>query len=256
MEDLLVIKNVDKIYGEGKNACKALENISFTIKEGDFIGIMGPSGAGKSTLLNIIATIIKPTKGEISINGERIDNKTDEELCKYRRKEIGFIFQDCNLLDTLTIRDNILAPLELIGLSFRESNERLKRVSEKMKITDILDKFPAECSGGQKQRAAACRALAMNPLIIVADEPTGALDSKNSSELLRLLKDLNENDGITIVMVTHDYMIASYSEKLLFIRDGVIDEVISRGKQSQSEFYNKILTEGTKETNSLFDDVI
>lgn len=213
---------------------------------------MGPSGSGKSTLLNLIATIDEPTTGEIYIDKRKLKNMSDGELSKFRRENIGFIFQDCNLLDTLTLRDNILAPLILAGLSKDESNKRVSFVAKRMDIESILDKYPAECSGGQRQRAATCRALASNPKIIVADEPTAALDTKNSIELLSMLKKLNEDDGITIVMVTHDPLIASYCGKVVMIRDGKLDSTLDNSEKNQIEFYNKILKETAKETESIF----
>lgn len=254
MKEIVLIENMDKVYGAGSNSFKALDGISLSIKEGDFIGIMGPSGSGKSTLLNIIATIDVATRGKVLINGTRAESLLESDLARYRRENIGFIFQDCNLLDTLTIRDNILAPLTLAGVDKKSCDIRVKEVSQRMQIEDILDKYPAECSGGQRQRAAACRALASNPKMIVADEPTGALDSKNSAELLSLLKSLNEKEGITIVIVTHDSLIASYSKELLLIRDGKVDKVLKRGNIKQSEFYHKIVAETSIETTSLFSD--
>lgn len=251
MRELVFINNIDKEYGAGKNICKALNNVSLTINEGDFIGIMGPSGSGKSTLLNMIATIDKPTRGKIIIGNKKIAELTEGELCKFRRESIGFIYQNCNLLDTLTIRDNILAPLNLAGINKGKSDERVVSLANKMNIIDILDKYPSECSGGERQRAAACRALVMNPKIIVADEPTGALDSKNSSEILKILSNLNKNEGISIVMVTHDPMIASYSKTLIMIRDGSIDKIMEKGETDQIEFYYKIVNETSKENIEL-----
>lgn len=252
MEKLIEIKKMSKVYGAGETACKALDNINFEINKGDFIGIMGPSGSGKSTLLNIIATIDMPTEGKVIIKGRNIFNLYESEISEYRRENVGFIFQDCNLLDTLTIKDNIIAPLTLMGLSKKESDKRLEYVAEKMDIKDILNKFPGECSGGQRQRAAACRAFATNPSIIVADEPTGALDSKNSAEMLGLLKKLNEEEGITIIMVTHDSFIASYAKRLIFIRDGKLEEELKRENMSQEEFYNKIVAENSKDIREFF----
>lgn len=256
MTEVVSIKSMDKVYGAGSSSFKALDNISLTINEGDFIGIMGPSGSGKSTLLNIIATIDTATRGKVLINGTAVENLYESELSKYRRENIGFIFQDCNLLDTLTLRDNILAPLTLANIPKEECDKRLAVVAKRMQIVELLDKYPAECSGGQRQRGAACRALVSNPKMIVADEPTGALDSKNSAELLSILKDLNEKDGITIVMVTHDSLIASYSKELLLIRDGKIDEILKRENKKQIDFYHEIVEETSKETNKLFEEDI
>lgn len=252
IEKIVEIKAVKKDYGDFRNSFTALHNINLDINKGEFIGIMGPSGSGKSTLLNLIATIDEPTTGEIYIDKRKLKNMSDGELSKFRRENIGFIFQDCNLLDTLTLRDNILAPLILAGLSKDESNKRVSFVAKRMDIESILDKYPAECSGGQRQRAATCRALASNPKIIVADEPTAALDTKNSIELLSMLKKLNEDDGITIVMVTHDPLIASYCGKVVMIRDGKLDSTLDNSEKNQIEFYNKILKETAKETESIF----
>lgn len=252
LKKIVEIKSVKKEYGDFRNSFTALKDINLDIYNGDFIGIMGPSGSGKSTLLNLIATIDEPTSGEIYINEKRIKTMQGGELSKFRRANIGFIFQDCNLLDTLTIRDNILAPLILAGIDKEESNKRLIDVSKRMEIEAILDKYPAECSGGQRQRAATCRALVSNTKIIVADEPTAALDTKNSTELLSLLKKLNEEDGITIIMVTHDTLIASYCSKVVMIRDGKLDGILNRNNEEQLNFYNKIMKETSKEVKNIF----
>lgn len=254
IEKIIEIKAVKKDYGDFRNSFTALYDINLDINKGEFIGIMGPSGSGKSTLLNLIATIDEPTTGRIYIDNNNLKSMSDGGLSKFRRENIGFIFQDCNLLDTLTLRDNILAPLILAGLNKDESNKRVSTVAKRMDIEEILDKYPAECSGGQNQRAATCRALASNPKIIVADEPTAALDTKNSVELLSMLKKLNEDDGITIVMVTHDPLIASYCSKVVMIRDGKLDSTLNNSEKNQIEFYNKILRETAKETESIFEN--
>ena len=256
MNEIVVIESIVKTYGSEKNKFNALDTISLTINEGDFISIMGPSGSGKSTLLNIIATIDRATTGHVLVGGQKVWAMPDVDLCKYRRDNVGFIFQDCNLLDTLSIRDNILAPLTLAGVQQEECDKRLERVTKRMEIVDILDKFPGECSGGEKQRAAACRALISNPKMIVADEPTGALDTKNSTELLKILKDLNENEGITIVMVTHDALIASYAKTILLIRDGKIDDVMDRDNSKQIDFYHVILDRSSKDIKNFFEEIV
>ncbi|MGG7177834.1 ABC transporter ATP-binding protein [Clostridium paraputrificum] len=252
MNEIVVIENIVKVYGSEKNRFNALDDVSLTINEGDFIGIMGPSGSGKSTLLNIIATIDRATTGHVLVGGQKVWAMPDVDLCKYRRDNVGFIFQDCNLLDTLSIRDNILAPLTLAGIPQEECNKRLERVTKRMEIIHILDKFPGECSGGEKQRAAACRALISSPKMIVADEPTGALDTKNSTELLKILRDLNEKEEITIVMVTHDALIASYAKTILLIRDGKIDDVMKREEGKQIDFYHNILDKSSRDSDNFF----
>ncbi|MDY3208199.1 ABC transporter ATP-binding protein, partial [Clostridium baratii] len=230
--EILVAKEIEKIYGVGENSFSALNKVSLKVCKGDFIGIMGPSGAGKSTLINILATLDVPTRGKVLINGKNVMGMNDTDLSEFRRENIGFIFQDFNLLDTLTIKDNILSSVILGGLEKEECDRRLSDVVRKMDIEEILDKYPSECSGGQKQRAAVCRALISNPQMIVADEPTGALDTKNSNELLRLLSKLNKEDNITILIVTHDAIIGSYCKELLMIRDGKIDATLTRDGSS------------------------
>lgn len=204
METVLQAKNVRKIYGSKGNVYTALENISIDIKEGEFTGIMGPSGAGKSTLLNVLSTIDKPTSGQIVISGQELENMNEQQMSTFRRDKLGFIFQDYNLLDTLTIRENIILPLALAKRPVKEMEEKLAIISEKFGITEILDKYPSEISGGQKQRTATSRAIITSPSLIFADEPTGALDSKSATNLLESLRDLNEQDKSTIMMVTHD----------------------------------------------------
>ena len=245
--EILVAKEIEKIYGVGENSFNALNKVSLKVCKGDFIGIMGPSGAGKSTLINILATLDVPTRGKVLINGKNVMGMNDTDLSEFRRENIGFIFQDFNLLDTLTIKDNILSSVILSGLEKEECDKRLSDVSRKMDIEGILDKYPSECSGGQKQRAAVCRALITNPQMIVADEPTGALDTKNSNELLRLLSKLNKEDNITILIVTHDAIIGSYCKELLMIRDGRIDAKLTRDGSSQFDFYQEVIKETSRE---------
>lgn len=251
MSEVLVAKNLIKLYGN-EGVIKALNGVSLTVNQGDFVGIMGPSGSGKSTLLNIIATVDRPTKGAVMIDGKSVNSMGEYAIARFRYENIGFIFQDFNLIDTLTIRENISVPLVLEGLSKVEIKKRVNEIAKKLDIEENLDKYSSECSGGQRQRAAAARALVTNPKIIVADEPTGNLDTKNSHELLEFLKDLNEKDGVTILMVTHDSMIASYSKKLVFLRDGKIEDVIERGEKDQREFFYDIVDVTSKETQSLF----
>ncbi|MGG7178876.1 ABC transporter ATP-binding protein [Clostridium paraputrificum] len=254
MKSILVAKNIIKEYGDNTAKFRALDDVSLEIKEGDFISIMGPSGSGKSTLLNILATIDICTKGKVIINNKDVRALKERELCEFRRNNIGFIFQDCNLLDTLTIRDNILAPLILLSVPKDECDKKVSDVAKRLEIEEILDKYPAECSGGQRQRAAACRALVTNPKMIVADEPTGALDTKNSNELLSILQTLNRESNITVVMVTHDSLIGSYANTLLFIKDGKIENTLDRDGLSQMEFYNQIVRETSRESNSIFNE--
>ncbi|EGK2528404.1 ABC transporter ATP-binding protein [Listeria monocytogenes] len=241
METVLQAKNVRKIYGSKGNVYTALENISIDIKEGEFTGIMGPSGAGKSTLLNVLSTIDKPTSGQIVISGQELENMNEQQMSTFRRDKLGFIFQDYNLLDTLTIRENIILPLALAKRPVKEMEEKLAIISEKFGITEILDKYPSEISGGQKQLTAASRAIITAPSLIFADEPTGALDSKSATNLLESLRDLNEQDKSTIMMVTHDAFAASFCKRILFIKDGELYTEIYRGTKTRKEFFQKIL---------------
>ncbi|MGG7178754.1 ABC transporter ATP-binding protein [Clostridium paraputrificum] len=251
MSTILVAKNLIKEYGN-KGQIKALNDVSLEINEGDFIGIMGPSGSGKSTFLNMIATVDKPTKGKVIIDGTNVTAMGEGQIAKFRYENIGFIFQEFNLIDSLTLRENIGVPLVLASKSKEEIKVKVEGIAKKLDIYDYLDKFPVECSGGQRQRAAAARALVTNPKLIVADEPTGNLDTKNSHELLNFLKELNDNEGITILMVTHDSMIASYTKKLVFLRDGKIEEVLDKGDKDQKEFFYDIVDVTSKETQNLF----
>ena len=240
MNDVLITKNLKKVYGSRGNVYTALHHIDFNIKEGEFVGIMGPSGAGKTTLLNIIATIDKPSSGIVTIGGEDIVSMNEEKLSLFRRNKLGFIFQDFNLLDTLTVKENIVLPLSLSKVKLSEIESRLKEVSTSLGIDDILNKYPYEISGGQKQRTAAARAIINTPTMILADEPTGALDSKSSTELLQALSNLNEKNKATIMMVTHDAFAASYCKRIIFIKDGLLFTELVRGG-SRKEFFQKIL---------------
>lgn len=244
-------ENLYKLYGN-KEKFTALKNVSIKIKEGDFVCIMGPSGSGKSTLLNVLSTIDEPTKGKVKFRGKELNKMSEGEIGKFRYENLGFIFQNFNLVNNLTLKENISVPLILAVKSKEEIENRVNKVAEKLNIKEVLDKFPSECSGGQNQRAACARALISEPKLIIADEPTGNLDTKNSHEFLKIIGELNE-EGITIVMVTHDNMIASYSKKLLFIRDGEIENILERGMLTQKEYFYKIVDITSKESQSLID---
>lgn len=251
---ILITKNVTKIYGVGtKNPYTALKDVSLEMEEGEFICVMGPSGAGKSTFINNLSTIDLPTKGFVYINGKEVRQMSEREIGRFRYENLGFIFQEFNLLDSLTIFENIAVPLTLAGKKKKDIQESVNQIAKKLGVEMILNKYPSECSGGQRQRAAICRALVTKPKLIVADEPTGNLDSKNSHELLSLFRDLNVNSGVSILMVTHDPKIASYSSKLLYIKDGVIDETIERQNMSQKEYFYKIVDINSTESQALFD---
>lgn len=212
-----------------------------TVQEGEFVGIMGPSGSGKTTLLNILATIDQPTSGDIIIDGESILNMNEEQLSTFRRNKLGFIFQDYNLLDTLTVKENILLPLALAKIKVEELERRVDKIADKFGIRSILGKYPYQISGGQKQRTAAARSIVSNPRIILADEPTGALDSRSATDLLETLKEMNLQDKATILMVTHDALAASYCSRVMFIKDGKIFTEIVKGHITRKEFFKKIL---------------
>lgn len=240
MNKVLTVRSLKKVYGARGNVYTALHNIDLDILEGEFVGIMGPSGAGKTTLLNIIATIDKPSSGTVTIDGEDIVKMNEEKLSVFRRNKLGFIFQDFNLLDTLTVKENIVLPLALSKVNLKEIDKKLKDVSAALGIEDILSKYPYEISGGQKQRTAAARAIISRPALILADEPTGALDSKSSAELLQAMSELNEKNKATILMVTHDAFAASYCKRIIFIKDGLLFTELVRGS-SRKEFFQKIL---------------
>lgn len=253
MEKILEAKKLVKIYNQNtKNEFEALHEISLDVQEGDFICIMGPSGSGKSTLINNLTTMDMPSKGSLHINGKDVRKMMETEVGKFRYENLGFIFQSFNLMDTLTLEENIAIPLTLAGVKKQEIKERVALIAAKLELSDYLSKYPTECSGGQCQRCAVARALVTNPKLIVADEPTGALDSKNSHDLLTILKNLNEKENVTILMVTHDAMIASYSKRLLFIRDGKIDEIIDRKSSDQKEYFYQIVQANSKESMELF----
>lgn len=240
MNARLTIENVTKVYSTRFQKTTALNNVSFTVNKGEFIGIMGPSGAGKSTLLNVISTIDKPTSGNIAFDQESIINMKGNTLADFRRDNLGFIFQDFNLLDTLTVEENILLPLAIKNQSVNSIQQRVFDIASFLEIDDILKKYPYEISGGQKQRTAAARACIHEPKLILADEPTGALDSKSSTELLTRLTQLNQQLDTTILLVTHDPYAASYCDRILFINDGEIFTEIAKSS-SRKEFYNRII---------------
>jgi putative ABC transport system ATP-binding protein len=241
MKTIVITNHVKKIYGSKGNVFTALDEIDLTVQEGEFVGIMGPSGAGKSTLLNVLATIDQPTSGDIVIDGTSIVKMKEEQLSAFRRDKLGFIFQDYNLLDTLTVKENILLPLALAKMNVNELERRVTIIAEKFGISSILEKYPYQISGGQKQRTAASRAIVAKPSLILADEPTGALDSKSATDLLECLKGLSEEDHATILMVTHDAYAASYCQRVLFIKDGKLFTELVKGIGSRKEFFNKIL---------------
>ena len=241
MEKILEVKNIEKYYGNKSNLTKAIDNISFDVEKGEFVGIMGASGSGKTTLLNCISTIDKVTSGKIIINGEDITTLRGNSLNKFRREELGFIFQDFNLLDTLTCYENIALALTIQRVKPREIDKRVKDIAEKLGIKDILKKYPYQISGGQKQRVASARAIITNPKLVLADEPTGALDSKSARQLLETFDNLNQKLGATILMVTHDAFTASYADRIIFIKDGKIFNEIIKGKDTRKEFFEKII---------------
>ena len=238
---LLEVKSLQKIYTTrfGGNQVQALSNVSFSVEQGEYLAIMGESGSGKTTLLNILASLDKPTGGEVFLDGKNIVKIEDREISAFRRDNLGFVFQDFNLLDTFSIQDNIFLPLVLSQKPFEEMNKRLKPLSKKLGIGEILEKYPYEVSGGQKQRTAVARALITKPKLILADEPTGALDSRAAMNLLKIFSDINEA-GQTILMVTHSVAAASHAKRVLFIKDGEIYNQIYRGSMNNDEMYQKI----------------
>ena len=241
MENILEVKNIEKYYGNRSNLTKAIDNISFNVSKGEFVGIMGASGSGKTTLLNCISTIDKVTTGHIFINKNDITKLSGNRLNKFRRDELGFIFQDFNLLDTLTAYENIALALTILKVNYNEIDKRVKDIAKKLEITNILDKYPYQLSGGQKQRVASARAIITNPKIILADEPTGALDSKSAKKLLDSFATLNDELGATILMVTHDAFTASYADRIIFIKDGKIFNELVKGSDSRKQFFEKII---------------
>lgn len=241
MQEILRVENVEKIYGSKGNISKALNNISFTVSSGEFTGIMGASGSGKTTLLNCISTIDNVTSGMIRIGGADITQMKSNELARFRREKLGFIFQEFNLLDTLTAFENIILPLSISSVNYREATQRVNEVAAKLGITDVLAKYPYEMSGGQRQRVAAARAIIGNPQLVLADEPTGALDSGSARKLLESMDHLNITLNTTILMVTHDAFAASYCHRILFIKDGELFNELIRGDDSRKVFFGKII---------------
>lgn len=241
MTEILKVSNIEKYYGNKANLTKAIDNVSFSVNEGEFVGIMGASGSGKTTLLNCISTIDTVTSGHIHIRGKDITEMKSRALARFRREELGFVFQEFNLLDTLTGFENIILPLTISGVKYKEGEERVFEVAEKLEIRDVLTKYPYEMSGGQRQRIAAARAIISNPAMILADEPTGALDSKSARMLLESLEHLNKNLKATILMVTHDAFTASYCSRILFIKDGRIFNELIKGESSRKDFFTKII---------------
>lgn len=236
---MLEVQHVSKIY-EGKVAYKALNDIQFTIEDGEFVGIMGPSGSGKTTLLNMIATIDRPTTGDILIGGRNVNQLRKNELAEFRRRELGFVFQDFNLLNTLTIEENIVLPLTLDGHPVREMKQKAAAIAERLGISSIMNKRTYEISGGQAQRTAIARAMIHSPQLLLADEPTGNLDSKSARDVMEMLEQLNHEEGKTMMLVTHDAVAASYCSRVIFIRDGELYSEIHRGDNRQA-FFQKII---------------
>ena len=241
LKKILEVKNLKKYYGSHGNITKAVDGISFDVLKGDFVAIMGASGSGKTTLLNTISTIDTVTSGNIYLDGVGITTLKEEELADFRRENLGFIFQDFNLLDTLTIEENIALSLIINHEDILKVDKKVDEIVKKLGIRDILDKFPYEVSGGQKQRCACARALINEPKLILADEPTGALDSKSSRMLLETMDEMNERLNATILMVTHDSFSASFCKRVIFIKDGKIFNEILKGDKSRKEFFNEIL---------------
>ena len=239
--EILKVSNIEKYYGKRGNISKALDNISFGVEKGEFVAIMGASGSGKTTLLNCISTIDRVTSGSILIDNKDITKLNEKKLAKFRREELGFIFQDFNLLDTLNNYENIALAMSILKVNHKEIDSRINVVSETLGIKKILSKFPYEVSGGEKQRVAAARAIITNPSLILADEPTGSLDSKSARDLLESLEKLKESFNSTVLMVTHDAFSASYASRVLFIKDGKLFNEIIRGKDDRKEFFDKIL---------------
>lgn len=238
---ILKARQLTKVYGNKKVSQEVLSDIDLDVEAGEFIAIMGPSGSGKTTLLNVLSSIDYISQGLIEINGHRIDKMSNRQLANFRKRSVGFIFQDYNVLHTLTVKENIMLPLSIQKIDKAEMTERFKEITEVLGITDIINKYPNEISGGQKQRTAAARAFINNPSIIFADEPTGALDSKSAQDLLVRMKDINASRKTTIVMVTHDPVAASYSDRVIMLKDGKIHSEIVQGNDDKQTFYQEII---------------
>ena len=238
---VLEVNHIEKVYGSRGAVTQALNDVSFIVETGEFVGIMGASGSGKSTLLNCVSTIDAVTSGGIFVDGQDVTKIKSAKLAKFRREQLGFIFQDSNLLDTLTARENVALPLTIARAASGETLARVEQIARRLGIDEVLDKYPYQLSGGQQQRVAAARALVTRPAVIMADEPTGALDSKNARLLLESMQSLNEGARATILMVTHDSFAASYTQRVLFIRDGRIFTELRRGASSRREFFDRIM---------------
>ncbi len=248
MKKIIEVKNLSKIYDQLlKNPIQALNCINFSMDKGEFVCVMGPSGAGKSTFLNCISLIDIPTEGSVKIDGIELNSLSMDKIGKYRFENLGLVFQDVNLLSNLTIYDNIAIPLTLFNKQKKMIDEAIVRISMQMGINDLLEKYPFECSGGQIQRAAICKALINTPKILIADEPTGNLDSKNTHEVMSLFRKLNK-EGVSILLVTHDPMVASYSERVIYIKDGTIENDIKRNNLNQSDYFYKIIEVNSSES--------
>jgi putative ABC transport system ATP-binding protein len=238
---ILEVSNIQKYYGNKGNITKAVNNISLSVDKGEFVGIMGASGSGKTTLLNCISTIDTVTSGKIFVEGKDITTLRGKQLSAFRREKLGFIFQDFNLLDTLTAYENISLALSISGIKAKEIDKKVREIAGALNITEVLQKYPYQMSGGQQQRVAAARAMVTNPALVLADEPTGALDSRSSHMLLDMLEELNQKLFATILMVTHDSFTASYCRRILFIKDGKIFNEIHRGAKSRKDFFDEIM---------------
>ena len=241
MSDILTVTDLKKVYGKGGSLTRALDGVSLSLEAGEFVGVMGPSGSGKTTLLNCVSTIDRPSAGSIVIDGRELTRLKGKELAKFRRERLGFIFQDCNLLDTLTTYENIALSLSIIRAPAQKIDRRVREMAEVLGITECLNKYPYQMSGGQQQRCAAARAMVTHPALVLADEPTGALDSKSSQMLLDRLDALNRDLGTTILMVTHDAFTASCCRRVVFLRDGKLFLELHRENDSRKAFFQKII---------------
>lgn len=243
MDTVLNVENAEKYYGKEPNLDKALDRVDFKVNAGEFVSIMGPSGSGKTTLLNCISTIDTVDAGHVYLDGQDLTSLSQQKSARFRQENLGFIFQDFNLLDTLSIEENIALPLAVRDVPAKEIKDTVRSLMRRLGIGDIAAKFPAQVSGGQKQRCACARAFVNKPRLVLADEPTGALDSVSAGQLLALLTELNEQENATILMVTHDPLSASYGRRVLFLKDGRINKELHRGRQGRSDFYHAILSE-------------
>ena len=241
MSEILAVSDLKKVYGKGGAVTHALDGVSLSLEAGEFVGVMGPSGSGKTTLLNCVSTIDQPTSGSIVIDGKELTRLRGKELARFRRERLGFIFQDCNLLDTLTAYENIALSLSIIRAPAQRIDKRVREMADLLGIADCLNKYPYQMSGGQQQRCAAARAMVTRPALVLADEPTGALDSKSSQLLLDRLDELNQELGATILMVTHDAFTASCCRRVVFLRDGRLFLELHRGNDSRKVFFQKII---------------